>query len=1546
MTGIALGTLILFGSLQLDRTQEYLADLLTEQFDESFEGQMTVERIDGLLPFNTRLHNVRLYTPDKDREADFTIEEVILTIQPWDLLRETISIRSFELHQPQLLLYQLDEERTNFDAIFSRTVEQERSGRYIDIFDKFGIYAPQLSIFNGSLILDGYERSAPLPLPSPLLVDNIQTGFHLDLAERHRQLDIDRFSFDIHLEETLSLRGQGQLFSDDEVLEMNAIQLESGDSRFRFSAYATPIDFTQPNLPGQFSEASYWLETSASVVSSTLLGSLYPGFPIENELIDFELSAEGTLDSLNIDRLRAGIGNSLFQAQGQVTDIENEIHYNGNFELENLDPEQPDQWLGSLLKLDSRQTEFLGGIRAAGQVTGDRNRLESNLIFQSPNGSLQLEGSVSWDENLVYQATLEVDSLDLGPLFADHIDNNLIHGSVHISGTGSTLDELQGTLSADLYAANFNHIEIDRSIIEARLEENRLTHQMTLHAGPSFLQSEGTVLRNPGNSWNIRIGGSMAELSLSQLFQDDNLPELVTAEFQTDLNWSHLDDLYGRISLDVDQSVVSGDTLASHQFYADLDSPSEPGDPRNLRITSSFLDASLQGDLYPEQLFRLSRYWTDYFQRQIAEELRLTDSAERFPDLELTEPGPAQISMELNVKDLAKLESYLGGFGQIRSRASVTLNLDIGPDQLLLTGRFSDAGMRITQITGEELQGSLTANFFHDTPFREQSTLDLQLQADRIAYKDFELESGLLSLSMLDDSLSTDLTAGINGDDLNLNLGLTTRLYPGRVHTRIDRFEAGDEEYRWSVDGTPNIYWSEDRSVVADRLYFVHNDSRVEIDGIFSDQPEHYVDYRFRNLDLELLSDIVGGRVTFSGSLDGDLTTRTLFQQPSFEGTLQVNSGQLVGRQIGDISISSLYTADEDRFQTSIAIYTDPERYPEYLEANDGIGQNLHLEGWFKAPDLDNPEEQFFHFDADLREIDLWIATVIVPDILEQVEGRAEGYGSIQGSLRDFDFNAHFDIDGVIGEPAFVNTRYRLDGQLEFDRHTGLTFHNLNLRDDQGGRGFLTGTIDLDDFSDYTYLDLALEMDGLRFMNNPYDPDIPFYANARGTGQVQLTGSNFEPYLRTTGPVRILPGSRISVPVLDEAELQHQRHSFIQFVDSFDLEPLIGQPGTETGSRDSPFQFNPESQTFIERFRLDLQFTADDPVAFQLIFDRVTNEILTANSTGQLRLTLEDQNVNLFGRAHINNGDYQFVVGDIISRRFQLVEGGSITWEGDPANARLNVDATYRARPDLTALMTTGMPDGLEGSQRIPVDLILNIGGTISELENEFYFDIPSNIEGTLDPAIVAQLNTLNSNEDEKIVQATSLLLSGNFIPMATATAEGGSGMALMETLTGGTVVSPLITGQVINPLLSDQINSLLRSDMALDIDFNLTYLNQIDLGVALRLYDDRLILRRDGEITGPYSDIGDLGATYRINRTFAVTAFHRQDPTLSNTSATEPRQVQEMNGVGLEAQVQFNTWREFRQRFTNAIARLFGLRNDDEEEDGTDEEAELIAFD
>lgn len=129
--------------------------------------------------------------------------------------------------------------------------------------------------------------------------------------------------------------------------------------------------------------------------------------------------------------------------------------------------------------------------------------------------------------------------------------------------------------------------------------------------------------------------------------------------------------------------------------------------------------------------------------------------------------------------------------------------------------------------------------------------------------------------------------------------------------------------------------------------------------------------------------------------------------------------------------------------------------------------------------------------------------------------------------------------------------------------------------------------------------------------------------------------------------------------------------------------------------------------------------------------------------------------------------------------------------------------------------------------------------------------------------------------------------------------------------------------------LLSSQVNALLGSRINnLDVDFNLSGFNQADLGVALRLFNDRLVLRGQSQFDQGNTteqggaQLGDLGATLRINRALSLEIFHRRDPTLRALAS----ETETINGIGLEAQYQFNTWDELGQRMWASIRRMFGV--------------------
>lgn len=321
--------------------------------------------------------------------------------------------------------------------------------------------------------------------------------------------------------------------------------------------------------------------------------------------------------------------------------------------------------------------------------------------------------------------------------------------------------------------------------------------------------------------------------------------------------------------------------------------------------------------------------------------------------------------------------------------------------------------------------------------------------------------------------------------------------------------------------------------------------------------------------------------------------------------------------------------------------------------------------------------------------------------------------------------------------------------------------------------------------------------------------------------------------------------------MLEETKFDED-NKFIRFVSNFEFETSTNSGISTTNLElSNEEEENPFDQRFVERFTLDLQFVAQNPMEVQLIFDPITGDQIEVDGIGRLGIRLEDEQLSMFGQFDINGGTYQFVSGEIFTRRFDIEPGGTINWDGEPGNARLNLNAIYAARPDINTLSQSRADIDSESSQRVPVELVLNVGGSISAIENNFFFRLPNNFETRQNSTLNTQIAALNRNEDEKLIQAASFLLMGDFIPSATASTDATE--SFTTNFSGSSaVLNPLLSSQIISPLLSNQINSLLRSDIgSLDIDFNLNTYNNVDLGVALRLYNDRIILSREAKLQG-----------------------------------------------------------------------------------------------
>ena len=1519
-------------ALQLPVSKEYLKVQLEDTFNSQFAGTAEVESIRGFIPFRTEFSNIVFYSPEYPYDEQLSAETIFASVDLWELIRGNIKITALELNSPSVLLTQ-NESGLLLTGIFETESESEVSTRRNadQFFNRFSIFAPEITISNGRLEAD---ESITFPdqfnITPPFIVSELNAEFFLESTEDQQFLDITSFSAATTAPGFSELMIMGQFFNDGHFLELNGLEFTSDQIAVELTAEASPVNLYSQDFSEQLYNAVYRLDIQRFYIQPELLKRINAGFSQVNYPLEFEGVAEGNLDELYLDNVQITTGDSYLLADGLLSDLLGpEFSYNllvNNLVITERDIKPLFPGSG----LDDLDFSPYGTPTLRGELMGTLSEFNTQLQLFSDIGGASIDADYTFNEPAAYDLRVDFDSLDVSPLMKDSLGTSIVHGQVMANGSGlnkmASIETYINLANSRLLGHTFEVFQADASY-----ENRNGSYSLQLKNHDTDGSASGNFMIGEDRN-QFSIDAVVSQLDITTYFPDLKYEQTnFNGRIYANLEGNSPEDLFGRISLEVNESVINDDTLRAHQLYADINQAG--GESRTLRLTSSFLDAELSGTIFPEMLRSTADYWYRYLNTQFREELLFQEvSADRLTAMPYPDQGtPVDLSLRATAKDLQLLKSYFPEIGDITSSATLNLNINAASDALTLNGTFFDDSLTVNQSAFNDLGMSFNGAFSYGEPLRNSSLVDLQINSpDLIIGNGYSIKGASVNLSLRDSVINVRQEVDSALENLSYFSETTTRLYSDRLETTVDSLSTGSPDYRWYSSGLPEIIYNRDQSLTLNRFIMESEDDYFELDGTFSNAPEDSVNYNIRNFSLARISDLIGGRIQFEGIVDGEFTTRALTQIPSIQGDLSVRDGRINGRVVGDVSLRSRFNSDEDRFDTEIHLYTDPERYSDYLERNNGSGQDLFLSGYFKAPDdIIDEEEDLYYFDADLREIDMWIVSFIVPNIITEMEGSSSGRGFIRGSRSDYNFEAEFDIDDVYGRPTFTNVPYTLSGNLKFNRSDGLLFNDIVMDDGQGGTGTLSGQVDLDDFSPLNVFSLTLELDDLRFMNNVQDPNVPFYADLYGSGTAVLSGTSDAPEIRSTTPIFLSTRSRISIPLQEETELEQDRR-FIQFVESFEnLTPMQSAYGRdENGDRNGSDEID---LTFIELFSMNLLFVANDPVNVRLIFDPVTNDILTATGTGQIRLILEDQDFSMFGRFNISGGEYQFVGGDIFTRRFNIQDGGSISWQGDLADANLNVTASYRARPDISTLLPAGAT-----FQRVPVELILQIGGTISEISNEFHFQVPTGIEGTQDPTIAAQINRLNQNEDEKVLQAFGILLTGNFVPSDLLQNPDAGNVTGTNAL-----VNPLVSSQIISPLLSNQINSLLRSDITFDVDFNLNAFNEVDLGVALRLFNDRIVLRREGQITGD-TEIGDLGATYRINRIFSITAFHRQDPTLSNRAETDARQTQEMNGMGVEAQFQFNTWQSLRNRISNSFRNLFGLK--EKEPDVEDEESDPLA--
>jgi TamB, inner membrane protein subunit of TAM complex len=474
-------------------------------------------------------------------------------------------------------------------------------------------------------------------------------------------------------------------------------------------------------------------------------------------------------------------------------------------------------------------------------------------------------------------------------------------------------------------------------------------------------------------------------------------------------------------------------------------------------------------------------------------------------------------------------------------------------------------------------------------------------------------------------------------------------------------------------------------------------------------------------------------------------------KDPRLEGS--VTGGIEIINPMGKMQVEGKLKAEKFRMNNdSIGIVTLQPKYNaetgiiEYNIQSDNRGHEFTIEGLTNIKDPKNIQtDNLIKFNNEQLTLLNKYLSVIMTDIKGVGNGtlRVKGNGTAPEIIGDVTLtDASFVLD-------YTKCRYKFkNGTVISFKEGMIDFGSVQLSDTTDRKATFSGILYHRFFNEMVF-DLAFAANdakrGLVVLNTTKRDNSLFYGNVVANAGGSITG----PANKINLQLRGVPtdSSKLYLPTSD---------SRITGVADFIVFRKYGKEMKALSEVK-------ESSTL----NVDLTVTANPYAKVFLILDEITNDVIEGQGNGVINLKVgTSSSTTMTGNFNITQGKYTFNWESLFKRPF-IINSGSINWNGDPYDAKIDIDATYLVE-------NAKLPDDLtNGCSKDRNDLLViaNMSKTLKNPLIKFRFELPLGHPCRNNPLTVSGLNQLYNNPDELNRQVMSLLLVGDFL--STTSAQG-----------------------------------------------------------------------------------------------------------------------------------------------------------------------------
>ncbi len=747
-----------------------------------------------------------------------------------------------------------------------------------------------------------------------------------------------------------------------------------------------------------------------------------------------------------------------------------------------------------------------------------------------------------------------------------------------------------------------------------------------------------------------------------------------------------------------------------------------------------------------------------------------------------------------------------------------------------------------------------------------QADLDKLTKGDSV----WLAESNVNLLRKVDDSLQFNLAlsrrdqeAGLKGKMIADKEKITGRVYDSEISF---------DDSIWSISSTNLKYYYNSRFHIP-YLKFENGDQRLIVTGKGGKRSDEPVRVLFDKVQLGAIThDIFPQFKAYTGDLNGQVLVHNILDTPHFNSALMITPLRVDGEKMGQLNLNTNYTKGNNNINVEANLVRDG--YPELMTMKGYV--NLYN-------DKDN-----LNLMLDFRESHLALVEGLVNDYVSNLGGTFSAGLSIKGSFEEPRIRGRVDFNRAKLTLNYLQTRYTFDHSVSFNK-SRIPIRNLKLVDHRGNKAEVNGVIKHDAFNDFN-LDLNLKAENFHALNTTQKDNEVYYGQAYASGYVNFTGplDNIQIEMQVNSEKNTV----INLPVSDEGT--YSGHDFINFTDK-------------------PNYYRKEYNVDFGGINLDMELDITPDALVRIIFDPRAGDVLKGRGTGDIKMAITSAGeFNMYGSYTVNSGDYLFTAFDIVKKQFELKEGGTIKWNGDPYEAQMDIQAAYSLQASPAPLLPNNGDQGGTYNRKMPVEAQLHMMGSLFSPDIDLDFEI-LNLDNTRSgniSSLGSQVKKIKNDEQALNQQVVSLLVMNRFYSVQSG-AGLGAGQAIESS--SNSLVGDLISNQLTHWVsqFSEDIKYLENVQLGIDYQSrNKTSTGEIseqELEVALSttLFNDRV------EISGSMdmeNSEGNVTVSYKLTKEgrIRIKAFSR-----NNTNPILNDNIQK-HGTGLLWRKEFDSWKEF----------------------------------